>query len=150
MSHRVRIALVCAIVLLLGIEVAFRWSSASKTCVEIVNKGDSEIEDLVVSLGGSQVALGRVQSGAKGHAWLSGAGKGTLTLAFKQKGNPLSGFLVDDFDPRMMQRDGLKMVLEIKPNEVQRYMEDDDTTTGSGGLGGRIRDWISAELTLPQ
>ena len=38
----------------------------------------------------------------------------------------MSGFLVDDFDPREMQRDGLKMVLEVKPNEVQRYMEDDE------------------------
>ena len=150
MSHRIRILLVGAIVFLLGVEVAIRWARVSKTCVEIVNKGEAVIEDLVVSLGGGQVAVGHVPPGATAHAWVSGAGKGTLTLSFKQKGNPISGFMVDDFDPRQMQRDGLKMVLEIKPNEVQRYMEDDNTTTGSGGLGGRIRDWVSAELTLPR
>jgi len=149
MSHRIRILLVGAIVLLLGIEVAIRWVRVSKTCVEIVNKGEAVIEDLVVSLGGGQVAVGHVSPGATAHAWVSGAGKGTLTLSFKQKGNPVSGFLVDDFDARQMQRDGLKMVLEIRPNEVQRYMEDDDTATGSGGLGGRISDWISAELHAP-
>jgi hypothetical protein len=150
MSHRVRILLVSAIVLLLGIEVAVRWGRVSKTCVEIVNKGDSLIEDLVVSLEGSQVAVGHVPSGAATHVWLSGAGKGTLTLSFKQAGNPMSGFMVEDFDPRQMRHDGLKMVLQVRPNEVEKYMEDDDTATGMGGLGGRIRQWVSAELAPPR
>jgi hypothetical protein len=149
MSHRVRIFLITAIVLILGTELAVRWSSASKTCVEIINKGDAVMEDLVVSFDGSQVAVGPVAPGGTAHAWLSGRGKGTLTLAFKQKGNPTSGFLLDEFDPRQMRRDGLKMVLRIKPNEVEKYMEDDDTPTGMGGLGGRVREWAAAELNSP-
>jgi hypothetical protein len=149
MSHRVRVILITAIVLVLGLELAFRWRSASKTCVEIINKGDSIMEDLVVSFEGSEVAVGPVASGATTHAWLSGRGKGTLTLAFKQKGNPMSGFLLDEFDPRQMRRDGLKMVLQVKPNEVEKYMEDDDTPTGMGGLGGRFREWVAAELHAP-
>lgn len=150
MSPRVRILLVASIVLFLGIEVAIRGLRDPKTCLEIINKGDSPIVDLIVSIEGSRVAVGTVPAGGRTHAWISGSRKGTLTLAFTQKGNPVSGFLVDDFDPRQMQHDGLKMVLEIRPNEVQKYMEDDDSPTGTGGLGGRIRDWISAELTLPQ
>jgi hypothetical protein len=145
----VRNLLIGAIVLILGIEAAVRWGRASKTCVEIVNRGDSMIEDLVVSLEGSRVAVGNVAPGATAHAWLSGRGKGTLTLAFRQLGNPMSGFMLDDFDPRQMRRDGLKMVLQVRPNEVQKYMEDDDTPTGMGGLTGQIRDWVSAELHAP-
>jgi hypothetical protein len=145
----VRNLLIGAIVLLLGIEAAVRWGRASKTCVEIVNKGDSMIEGLLVTHQGSQVVVGNIPSGATAHAWLSGRGKGTLTLAFRQQGNPMSGFMVDEFDPRQMRRDGLKMVLQVRPNEVQKYMEDDDTPTGTGGLVGQIRDWISAELHAP-
>jgi hypothetical protein len=149
MSHRVRIVVIGTIVLLLGLEAGVRWGRASKTCVEIVNKGESMIENLVVSLEGSRVAVGNVAPGATAHAWLSGRGKGALTLAFRQAGNPMSGFMVDEFDPHLMRRDGLKMVLQVRPNEVQKYMEDDDTGTGSGGLTGRINDWVSAELHSP-
>ena len=149
MSHRVRILLVCAIVLVLGIEVAIRWVRVLQDLRRDHQQG--RIRDR---------GPRRLSRGESGWPWVMSrpahgpclgqrAGKGTLTLSFKQKGNPVSGFLVDDFDARQMQRDGLKMVLEIKPNEVQRYMEDDDTTTGSGGLGGRISDWISAELHAP-
>ena len=54
MSHRVRILLTISIIFFLGIEVAVRWGGSFKTCVEIVNKGDSVMEDLVVSLAGSR------------------------------------------------------------------------------------------------
>ena len=46
--------------------------------------------------------------------------------------------MVDDFDPRQMRRDGLKMVLQVKPNEVKKYMEDDESSTPMGRLGDRI------------
>ena len=59
----------------------------------------------------------------------------------------MSGFLVDDFDPPSDARDGLKMVLNVRPNEVEKYMEDDESSTPLGRLGDRINEWISAELT---
>src|SRR5262245_62145173 len=90
MSHRVRISLTISIVFFLGIEIAVRWGGTFKTCVEIANKGDSVMEDLVVSLEGSQLALGTVAPGATKRVWLNGKGKAPLSLAFKQVGNPLS------------------------------------------------------------
>ena len=35
------------------------------------------------------------------------------------------GFLVPEFDPRGMRRDGLRLVLQIKPNEVVKFMDDE-------------------------
>ena len=88
------------IVLLLGIEVAVRLSRNSRSSVEIANLGETSIENLVVTFGGSQVGVGRVAAGESTHVWLSGTGKGSLSLSFTQAGNPMSGFLVPDYDPR--------------------------------------------------
>jgi len=146
MSPRARIVLISVIVLLLGIEVALRPSQTSRSSVEIANLGDTMLENLVVSFGGSQVGVGKVAPGDTTHVWLSGVEKGMLSLSFTQAGNPMSGFLVPDFDPRSMRRDGLRLVLHIKPNEVMKFMEDEATSTPLGHLRDRISDWVSVEL----
>ena len=102
MSTRARIIVIGIVVLVLGVEIAVRFSGGSKTCVQIINKGDTPIEDLVVSFPGSEIGVGSVPPGESVHVWLSGRRKGTLTLAFKQAGNPTSGFMVDDYDPPFM------------------------------------------------
>jgi hypothetical protein len=146
MSRRARIVLISVIVRILGIEVAVRLSHYARSSVEIVNLGDTIVENLVVSFGGSQVGVGKVAAGDRTHVWLSGSQNGTLSLSFTQKGNPMSGFLVPDFDPRSMRRDGLRLVLHIKPNEVMKFMEDEETSTPLGRLRDRIGDSISLEL----
>jgi hypothetical protein len=146
MSTRARIILISIVILVLGVEIAVRFSGGSKTCVQIVNKGDTLLENLVVSFPGSEIGVGSVPPGESVHVWLSGRRKGTMTLAFKQAGNPTSGFMVDDYDPPFMRRDGLKMVLNVKPNEVEKYMEDDESSTPMGRLGNRFNEWISGEL----
>jgi hypothetical protein len=147
MSPRARIVLISVIVLLLGIEVALRPSQTSRSSVEIANLGDTMLENLVVSFGGSQVGVGKVAPGDTTHVWLSGVEKGMLSLSFTQAGNPMSGFLVPDFDPRSMRRDGLRLVLHIKPNEVMKFMEDEVTSTPLGRLRDRISDWVCVELS---
>ncbi len=147
MSRRAGIVLVSVIVLILGIEVAVRLSQNARSSVEIANLGGTMLENLVVSFGGSQVGVGKVAPGDTAHVWLSGQDKGSLSLAFTQAGNPLSGFLVPEFDPRSMRRDGLRLVLHIKPNEVMKFMEDEVTSTPLGRLRDRISDWVSAELS---
>ncbi len=147
MSRRARIILISVIVLSLGIEGAVWLSHNSRSSVEITNSGGTMIEDLVVSFGGSKVAVGKVAPGESAHVWLSGKAVGTLTLAFTQAGNPMSGFLIQEFDPRSMHRDGLKLVIQIKPNEVVKFMDDEVTSTPLGRLRDRIGDWISAECS---
>lgn len=147
MSRRARIVLISVIVLILAIEVAVRLSQNTRSGVEIVNLGEAPIEKLVVSFGDSQVGVGKVAPADSAHVWLSGAGKGNLSLSFTQAGNPQSGFLVTDFDPRTMSRDGLRLVLQIKPNEVERFMEEELPSTPLTRLRDRIGDWLAAELS---
>jgi len=147
MSRRARIVLVSVIVLVLGIEVAVRLSGNSRSGLEIANVGDTMLENLVVSFGGSQVGVGNVAPGDSAHVWLSGTEKGMLSLSFTQAGNPMSGFLVQEFDPRGMHRDGLRMVLQIKPNDVARSMEDEVSSSPLSRLRDRIGDWVAAELS---
>jgi hypothetical protein len=146
MSRRAWIALVTLIVLLLGLEVALRLSQPAMTGVEIINGGDSMIANLVITFEGSRVGVGDLAAGQSAHVWLSGKKKGTLSLSFTQDGNPMSGFQVADFDPQMMRQDGLKQVLQIKPNEVTKYMDDEQSSSPLGRLRDRIYDWFAAEL----
>jgi hypothetical protein len=147
MSRRAKIVLISVIVLILGIEVAVRLSQNTRSGVEIVNLGDAPIEKLVVAFGGSQVGVDKVAPADSAHVWLSGAEKGTLSLSFTQTGNPQTGFLVPEFDPRSMRRDGLRLVLRIKPNEVERFMEEELPSTPLARLRDRIGDWVAAELS---
>jgi hypothetical protein len=131
-----------AALLLLGAEVAVRqWVVAPKTCVQITNRGDAAMEDLVVSYAGSQVAVGRLPVGQSTHVWLSAGPKGLLRLDFKQKGNALTGFQIPDFDPAQIRRDGFKLVLVVKSNEIERFM-DDDPLADRETLEDRVRRWI--------
>ena len=40
------------------------------------------------------------------------------------------------------------LVLHVRPNEVTKYMDDEESSTPMGHLGDKISDWISSELTL--
>ena len=150
MSRRTQMILVGLIVLLVGIEIVVRITSPSRTSVQIINAGDAPIENLVVIYGGSRVGVGTLPAGENAQVGLTGSTKGSLALEFTQKGNPMSGFQIADFDPRSMRRDGLRQVLTIMPNQVMKYMDDDIDTTPLGRLGSRIGDWVSAELQLPR
>ena len=74
------------------------------------------------------------------------AGEGPLKLEFTQKGNPLTGFKVDDFDPTEHRRDGSRLVLVVKSNQVERYVEEDDSMKSPPRMLDRLMDWIRDEL----
>ena len=144
MSRRRWIILVSLAVLLLGAEVGVRQWTAPKVCVQITNKGEGAIEDLVVSYAGSQVAAGRLPVGRSTQVWVSAGPKGLLRLDFKQKGNALKGFQIPDIDLAQVRRDGFKLVLVVKSNEIERFM-DDDPLADRETLEDRVRRWIRAE-----
>jgi hypothetical protein len=146
LSRRARILLISVILLALGLELAVWLLRNSRTSVEIANMGQTPIEELVVTFGGSHVGVGHLSPGDTTRVALSGREKGTLSLSFTQAGNPMSGFLLQDFDPRSMHSDGLRMVLQIKSNEVVKFMDDETATTPLGRLRERISDWVSPEL----
>jgi hypothetical protein len=138
-----------AVVLLLlaGVaEFSVRPWKAARGCVQIVNLGDTAIDDLVLFYSGTKISLGRVGAGQSSHAWFTPGPLGPLVLEFKQKGNPLPGFKLPDFDPGSNIRDGLKLVLSVKKDRVERSVDDDDTVKARENVIERVKDWLFPEL----
>ena len=77
-------------------ELLVRPWNPSKGCVQIVNQGDATMDDLVVAYGETKVRVGAARHGQSTNVWFTAAGKGTLSLEFNQKGNPVNGFQVQD------------------------------------------------------
>jgi hypothetical protein len=123
----------------------YPWK-ASKGCVQIVNQGDASLEDLVLSYSGTRVNLGYVPAGESRQAYFTAGKLGPLKLEFKQKGSPLAGFEVADYDPANNLRDGLKLVLFIKKDQVERAVDDDDTAKARENLIERVKIWFFPEL----
>jgi len=99
------------------------------------------MDDLVISYSATKVNLGRLGAGQSTKAWFTAGGRGTLTLEFKQKDNPLKGFQVQDFDPVAMSRTGSRLVLVVKRNRVERFMEENENPMSLTNLLDRIREW---------
>jgi hypothetical protein len=130
MTRRNWIILGVLIVLLtIGAEFLVRPWNSSKGCVQVDNQGDAAMDDLILSYGETKVRVGELGTGRSTNVWFTVAGKDTLSLEFNQKGNPMKGFQVQDFDPAENLANGFKIVLVVKNNRVERFMEDDQSTT---------------------
>jgi len=127
-----------------GLELAFRSSGLETGCAQIVNEESEPMEGLVATYAGTSVNLGSLAPGGKSNVWFSAAGKQTLKLEFTQKGNPMKGFQVDDFDPAEHRRDGSRLVLGVKTGQVQRYVETDESIKSAPRLFERLVDWIKS------
>jgi len=130
------------ILLTVGAELVLRLGNYSKGCVQVVNEADGPMDDLVLSYAETKVDLGWLGAGKSTKAWFTASGRGILTLEFKQKDNPLKGFQVHDFDPAENSRTGSKLVLVIKRDRIERFMDEDETSTSLEKLSDRIRDWL--------
>jgi hypothetical protein len=115
--------------LTVGAELLVRPWNSSKGRVQIDNQGDAAMDDLILSYGGSKVRVGALGTGQSANVWFTAGRKGTLALEFKQKGNPMTGFQVEDFDPAENLANGFKVVLVVKNNRVERFMDDDHPST---------------------
>jgi hypothetical protein len=146
MSRRNSIILATLVVILLvGIELGVRQWSSSRACVQIVNQGDGTMEDLVASYRGTTFAVGRLTVGASAKVWFTIGPRGPLKLEYRQKGHSLGSFQIPDFDPIQNLNDDFKLVLVIRSNTVERFMEDADSRQGREKLWDRIRQWMGID-----
>ena len=143
MSRRKWSILVASVIVVsVGTELLVRSWSSSSSCVQVVNEGDGPMDDLVVSCANTKVALGRLGVGQSAKAWFAAAGREALTLDFRQKDSALKGFQIQEFNPVENRRNGLKLVLVIKRDRIERFMEDDEATTSIENLLDKIREWL--------
>jgi hypothetical protein len=146
--NRRRWTSIAALLLLLVVaaEVVVRIWKSPRGCVQIINGGTTAIEDLVVSYENTKVRVGRLAAGESTHVYFTAAKLGPLDLSFKQEGNPMAGFRIADYDPASNLRDGLKLVLEVKNNFVQRSVDDDETTKAHDALLERLKGWLAPDV----
>ncbi|WP_165234648.1 hypothetical protein [Aquisphaera insulae] len=141
MSRRARIVLACLVALAVGLEVAVRSFRGAPGKILIRNDGSTPVEGLIVRFGTTEAAVGRLEAGGSERVRLDGDAPGTINLKFTQRGNPLNGFQIEGFDPREVATRGTRMVIEIRPGEVARYMDDDDPSP-AGQLRDRVLTWL--------
>jgi hypothetical protein len=140
------IALGVVVGLLVAAEVAVRRWERPRACLRIVNEADETAVDMVVTYDGSRVPVGNLPAGQRTQVWLSAGPPGPLRLDYRQKKNALQGFEIADYDPAQCINDAFKQVLVIQTNQVQRYMEDDETRMERESLGSRFLHWLQADL----
>ncbi len=62
----------------------------------------------------------------------------------------MKGFQVAEFDPTDNIRNGFKLVLELKNNRVERFMDDDPTRTPFKTLMDNVMAWFESEVAVPR
>jgi hypothetical protein len=140
------IALSLLAVVLVGAEVTLRQWQSPKACIQIINEGDGAMEDLVLDYANTKIPVGRLGMKQSTHVWVTAGPKGTLRLDFRQKHNALKGFQIPEYDPQQNLQDFFKLVLVVKTNEIQRFVEDDEFRQNPVSLGERIKQWLSSDF----
>lgn len=128
------------LLLTIGGEVLVRPWNPSKGSVQVVNQGESPMDDVVVTYSQTRVRVGTLGAGRSTNVWFTAGGKGTLSLEFRQKGNPTNGFQVQDFDPTENLANSFRLVLIVKENRVEKFMDDEPAaSTPWSSLAGSVR-----------
>jgi hypothetical protein len=119
---------------LISLELGLNIWRGTQACVEVTNQGAEPIDDLVLTFGSNRVRTGRLDPGASVALYISGVGPGTLGMTFRQQGNPLGSFQIPSFEPSKLKLDNYKLLLNIRPNEIERSQDDADPATPLGRL----------------
>lgn len=142
-NRRYRWSLLGIVVALVGVELALNWWIEPSGSVEVINEGADPIESLVAVHGEGRETWSRLEPGASARFYFKGSESRPLTLTFRQKGNVLGSYEVPGFNPEYLRRDASKVVIRIRPGEVERYLEEDAPTTPLASL--RYHAWRSFE-----
>jgi hypothetical protein len=150
MSSKKKVAIIAVVVLLAaGAEVAYRRTDHGTSGVEILNQGDATLENLVVTYGKTRIPVGNVPPGHGRTVRIKPGERGFLRLDYEQRGQPVQGFQVPEYDPAQHLRDGFKLVLTIKNSEFQRGMEDDEYNPPETAMVDKVVDWIRWAIASP-
>ncbi len=132
------------VLLLIAAEVGLNVLKPSEVLVKIVNGGQEPLLNVEITVGAESSFVDRIDPQQAHVFLLSSYGKTPLALKFNQLNNPLSDFVVPEFDARKLSQEGSVLVLEVRPNEVARYVEPDERPGALGRLYGKARGLVEA------
>ena len=133
----------------IAVEVALNLLRPPLARVQVVNEGETAIEDLRVAYGRKEAGIARLGPGESVHLSFDGWRRLDLMLKFRQRGNALTGFTVGDFDPAALSRDGAKLVVIVKPNAFERAQEEDEVASPRGRVFDVMGRWLEQALKSP-
>jgi hypothetical protein len=136
MTRRKRgiLILLATVVLLAGTEVVLNLVRGSQALVQVENQGIDPIENLVLVCGDSRATAYRVEPGETARLYITGRDAQTLQLTFQQRGNPLTNYQLPGFNANLMNREGFKLRILIRPKEIERFQDDAEPATPLGWL----------------
>ncbi len=150
MSYKKKVAIIAVVVLLAaGAEIAYRRMDHGTSGVEIINQGDATLESLVVTYEKTRIPVGNLPPGQGRSVRFKPGERGFLRLDYEQRGQPVQGFQVPEYDPAQHMRDGFKLVLTIKNSEFQRGMEDDEYNPPETNMVNKVVDWVRWAIASP-
>jgi len=147
--HRGLIIVGTLLTLAIGSEVALELYYQGVVVVQVENLGSEPIENLVLIHGSERVIVRKIDPGAVSRLFLSGNRHETLRLEFRQRGNGMTSYDLPGFDASDLYREGAKLRLQFRPNEIERFQEEAEPVTPLGrfasSLWKRLKDRLETE-----
>ncbi|MFO0950035.1 MAG: hypothetical protein U0835_02575 [Isosphaeraceae bacterium] len=142
-AFRTLTVVVAVVLVLAGLELGLNLVGGAAGCVEVVNEGREPIESIVATTSAGREEVGRVPPGESVRFYLGSKGDEPLLLTFHQRGNAMGTYSLPGYNASYLRRDSMKLVLKIRPGEVERYQDDEPPRTPLGGIVHGVRDWVS-------
>lgn len=110
---------------LMLLEVGVRFMKRPRVGIVLTNEAGATARNIVARYGAIKLPVGELAPGGSTVVRLENGPEEDVTLAFEQEGNPTPGIVVDGPELETARRDGTRMVLILRPNEIVRHMEED-------------------------
>lgn len=145
------LAVVLIVPALIAVEVCVRFMRRPRVGIVLTNEAGATALNILAIYGTVKAPVGELAPGGSTVVRLENGPEEDVTLIFEQAGNPSPGIVVSGPELEQARRDGTRMVLTIKPNEIIRYMEEDPDADVSFlmRLFRRIRDALAPEEPTP-
>jgi len=145
------LAILLIVPALIALEVGVRLIRRPRVGIVLMNEAGSTATNVLASYGLVKMPIGDVSPGGATIVRLENGPDEDVTLGFEQLGNPTPGIVVGGAELEQARRDGTRMVLVVKPNEVVRYMEEDPDADVSFLMRTfrSIRDALTPEEPTP-
>lgn len=136
---------------LILMEVGVRLTRRPRVAIVLINETGSTASNVQAIYGPVKSPLGDLSPGGATIVRIENGPEEDVTLSFEQTANPVPGIVVGGPELEQARRDGLRMVLTVKPNEVMRYLEEDPDADVSFlmRLFRQIRDAFTPEEPVP-
>ncbi len=141
------IALIGIICSAFAFELGYRTLRGPTVNVTLINRTGTEIRDLALQVDSRPSKLSRLGANTSKTISVTAFGSDPLVLQFQKEGQKSDSWNVSSFDGRAIRANGQCYVIEIEPENLTRYSEDDDRFNAQ--LTRLIGRWTTDPVLFP-